>query len=102
MNEPQKKNNQPEVDCFSSGGQRPQKKKMGRPFGINHNNPEFWVQIRNTEPVILERDPSWPVFTDERFKYLISKQQEWRHEYLKQKKINTNYNKNKEFEEQNK
>lgn len=73
------------------------KKKLGRPKMLTHRDPNFGVSMRNDHPVILERDPSWPVFTDERFQYLISKQPEWRSQFLKEKKSLTNYSLNKEY-----
>lgn len=73
-----------------------QKKILGRPKMPSHRDPNFGVSMRNDEPVILERDPSWPEFTNERFQYLISKQVEWRSEFLKEKKI-TKYSRHKEY-----
>jgi len=73
-----------------------QKKKLGRPFGT-HRNKNFGVSIRNDAPVILLPPPGYIPLTDEKYKYLISKQTEWRHEYLINKKNTTNYALNKEW-----
>jgi len=73
------------------------KKKLGRPFGTQHRNKNFGYSMRNDEPVILLPPEGYIPMTNERFKYLISKQQEWRHNYLINKNNTTNYARNKEW-----
>jgi len=72
-------------------------KKLGRPKILTHRNPNFGVSLRNDPPVILYPPKGYIPMTDERFKYLISMQTQWRHEYLKQKPTITNYALNKEW-----
>ena len=67
------------------------KKKLGRPFGINHQNPEFWIDIRNNDPIILLPPPGHIPLSDEHFQYLIKMQPEWRSQFLKEKNTYTKY-----------
>ena len=67
------------------------KKKLGRPFGINHQNPEFWVETRNNDPIVLLPPEGYIPLTDDKFQYLIKMQPEWRSQFLKEKNTYTKY-----------